>query len=72
MTATSLPQTAMFMRQELEDSFGQVWDTPELKRDYTVIGFAAPFVMVTRKSDGLTGTLEFQHAPRFYFRFSSD
>ena len=67
-----MPVDTQTVRQELEASVGQVWDTPELKRDYTVIGFAAPFVMVTRKSDGLTGTLEFQHAPRFYFRFSSD
>jgi hypothetical protein len=34
-----------------------------------VIGFAAPFVVVRRKSDGVKGTLEFTHSPRVYFDF---
>ena len=36
---------------------------------YDVIGFSAPFVVVTRKSDGKRGSLEFTHSPRFYFGF---
>jgi len=56
-------------RQRLEARYGQVWDTTELMRDFVVSGFAAPFVVVTRKSDNATGTLEFQHHPRFYFSF---
>jgi hypothetical protein len=35
-----------------------------------VIGFLAPFVVVRRKIDGVKGSLEFQHHPRFYFGFS--
>jgi len=48
---------------------GQKWDTAELQRDFEVLGFAAPFVFVVRKSDNVKGTLEFTHRPRFYFNF---
>ena len=54
-------------REALEVEHGQVWDTDELRRDFEVIGFAAPLVVVRRKSDGQKGSLEFQHNPRFYF-----
>ena len=58
-------------RAELEARHGQVWDTSELQRDFEVIGFMAPFVVAVRKSDGVKGSLEFQHNPRFYFNFSA-
>ena len=57
-------------RQALEAQHGQVWSTDELGREFEVIGFMAPFVVVRRKSDGVKGSLEFQHQPRFYFGFS--
>ena len=41
----------------------------QLSQDFTVEGFAAPYVVVRRKSDGQRGTLMFQHSPRFYFGF---
>lgn len=50
----------------------QRWDTQELQRDFDVIGFAAPFVVVKRKSDGVKGSLEFTHYPRVYFDFVED
>ena len=59
-------------RAELELKHGQVWDTQELGRDYEVMGFLAPLVMVRRRSDGIVGSLMFQHAPRFYFHFLTD
>jgi hypothetical protein len=59
-------------RQELEARYGQVWNTEELARDFEVIGFAAPFVVVIRKGDGVKGSLAFKHAPRFYFSFVGD
>ena len=58
-------------REVLEEEHGQVLDTDELTRDFTVDGFMAPFVVVIRKSDGVKGTLQFQHDPRFYYGFSS-
>ena len=56
-------------RKRLEEIHGQVWNTDELTRDFSVLSFAAPWVIVTRKSDGKRGCLEFQHMPRFYFNF---
>jgi hypothetical protein len=43
-----------------------------MSEEFTVKGFAAPFVVVMRKSDGVVGSLEFQHSPRFYFNFQED
>ena len=54
-------------REALEAEHGQVWNTDELRRDFEVIGFLAPVVVVRRRSDGKKGSLEFQHDPRFYF-----
>lgn len=56
-------------RETLEAEYGQVWDTQELGRDFEVEGFMAPFVIVKRKADGVKGSLEFQHSPRFYYNF---
>ena len=48
------------------------WNTQELGRDFIVHSFCAPFVVVTRKSDGKKGTLMFNHNPRFYFDWTED
>lgn len=50
---------------------GYAWSTEELKVDFTVIGFLAPYVEVRRKSDGQRGTLMFTHRPRYYFGFEA-
>lgn len=59
-------------RQELEGLHGQVWDTEELARDFEVEGFLAPYVVVRRRADGVVGSLEFQHSPRYFFCFVPD
>jgi hypothetical protein len=56
-------------RTRLEKIYTKVWDTSELQQDFTVRGFRAPFIVVTRKADGKSGSLMFQHYPRFYFNF---
>lgn len=56
-------------REALEGQYGQVWDTGQLGQDFEIIGFMAPLVVVRRKRDGVKGSLEFQHHPRFYFNF---
>ncbi len=56
-------------RAYLEAKHGQVWDTQQLSDYFEVIGFAAPLVVVRRKSDGQKGSLMFQASPRFYFGF---
>jgi hypothetical protein len=56
-------------RAELESKYGQVWDTGQLQDDFQVLGFAAPFVIVRRRSDGVKGSLMFQNDPRYYYSF---
>jgi hypothetical protein len=56
-------------RESLEARYGEVWDTRDLARDFIVIGFSAPLVVVKRKEDEVRGSLEFQHQPRYYFNF---
>jgi len=55
---------------EAEHGKGNVWDTDELSAAFEVQGFAAPFCMVRRRSDGVRGAVMFQHRPRFYFTFT--
>lgn len=59
-------------RRRLEAHYGQVWNTHQLSVEFEVIGFMAPYIVVKRKSDGRKGSLEFRHAPRFYFNFVLD
>ena len=56
-------------REALEAQHGQVRTTAELSEEFEVLGFAAPLVVVRRKSDGKKGSLEFQHNPRLYFNW---
>ncbi len=56
-------------REALEATYGQVWDTDQMTEEFQAIGFMAPFIVVQRRSDGVKGSLEFQHNPRFYFNF---
>lgn len=48
------------------------WDSDQLRAEFDVIGFAAPFVIVRRKHDGAKGSMEFTHSPRWYFDFVPD
>jgi hypothetical protein len=59
-------------REALEKEYGKVWNTQELSQDFEVKGFMAPYVVVKRKADGVMGSLEFQHSPRYYFNFQED
>lgn len=56
-------------RQRLTGIYGQVWDTNELGKDFEVLSFSAPLVVVRQRSTGKLGTLQFQHRPRFYFNW---
>jgi len=51
---------------------GPTWTTDQLREEYEVLGFMAPFVVVKRKSDGKKGSLEFTHNPRVYFNWTED
>ena len=59
-------------RAELEERYGQVWSTDEMTRDSDALGFMAPYIVVSRKSDGVRGSLEFRHSPRYYFNFQAE
>jgi len=48
------------------------WTTAEMTAEFTVHSFMAPFAVVTRKSDGVKGSMEFTHSPRFYFNFKPE
>jgi hypothetical protein len=56
-------------REALERQYGRVWDTQQLAEEFEVKGFLAPLVVVRRRADGVVGSLEFQHRPRFFFNF---
>jgi len=47
----------------------QTWDTTQLQEEFTVTGFGGGLVTVTRKSDGVEGSLEFNGTPRVYHSF---
>jgi hypothetical protein len=49
-----------------------IWTTDELRRDFEVLGFLAPLVIVRRRADGVKGSLMFRHQPRIYFGFQAD
>ena len=59
-------------RQRLEKEYGQVWNTKELSAEFEVTGFMAPYTLVRRNSDGVRGSIQFQHSPRFYFNFVAE
>lgn len=65
------PYYAERRKLELREQ-GPVWSTEELRRDFSVVSFAAPFVHVIHKASGLHGQMEFQHSPRFYWGFEAN
>lgn len=59
-------------REALEARYGKVWTTQELADQFQILGFLAPICVVKRRTDGVKGSVEFQHCPRFYFNFQED
>ena len=57
------------VRAEFEAKYGKVWNTTELQEDYAVEGFGYGLCVVRRKADGVRGSLDFTHSPRFYYNF---
>jgi hypothetical protein len=62
------------VEREAEDAeiSGRFWTTEELRKEFTVEGFAAPFVLARRRRDGVKGTLMFRYEPRLYFDWQPD
>ena len=59
-------------REALESKYGSVWTTDELTKEFSVVGFMAPFCVVVRRADGVRGSVEFQHNPRYFFSFQPE
>jgi hypothetical protein len=66
MIATNAPAADLAATTE------QTWDTDQLRAEFEVLGFMAPFVVARRRSDGKKGSLEFTHHPRVYFNWTED
>ena len=66
------PRDPAAVRADLEAQHGPVWDYTQLRQDFDVLGFAAPYVVVVRKSDRQKGSLCFTHSPRLYYGFRPD
>ena len=71
-TRREMAAAAPRSRDELEARYGEVFDTIELQERFSVTSFLAPFVIVRRKDNGKTGSLKFQHSPRFYYDWLED
>ena len=59
-------------REQLESIYGQVWDTDELGKQFEVLGFRAPYVVVRDLDTREEGSLKFQHEPRYYFSWRAN
>jgi len=57
---------------ELPGDNDEQWDAKQVQERFEVLSFAAPYVVVRRRSDGVKGTLQFNHDPRIYFNFISE
>lgn len=56
-------------RAELQQEFGQVWDTQQLAHDFVITSIIGSTVVVRRKADDVVGTLSYQRNPPLYYRF---
>lgn len=51
---------------------GPLWSTDEAQDIFKFEGFCYGIAVVTRKEDGVRGSLNFTHQPRVYFGFVPD
>lgn len=59
-------------RADLDRLFQITLDPEQLRENYEVISFFAPFVYVRNKFSNAEDILVFQHSPRFYWQFEQD
>ena len=58
-------------RAKLEALQETVWNDEEFNKLFDVVSTVPPYVYVTRKQDGVSGTVMFVDQPRFYFSFNT-
>lgn len=56
-------------RKVLARQFNDVMTTAEMMEQYEAVGFGGGLVVVRRRSDGVLGSLQFDHSPRLYYGF---
>lgn len=56
-------------RKVLSHQFNDVMTTAEMMDLYEAVGFGGGLVVVRRRSDGVLGSLQFDHSPRLYYGF---
>ena len=56
-------------RDLVRAGYKEVMTTDEATELFEFEGFGGGIAVVTRKSDGVRGSLNFAHLPRFYFDF---
>ena len=66
----SVEQDLAYYREMHGDD--NAWDTAGLTEEFEVLAFLAPYCAVKRKSDGVRGSVMFQHSPRVYFNFKPE
>lgn len=65
-------EVAEYRRLVKKYGIDDVWTIDTIGRTFEITGFMAPFVVVRRLSDGVVGSVQFQHHPRIYFGFQKD
>ena len=53
-----------------KENSSKAYSTEELQAEYNVIGFGHGFCVVERREDGVKGSFEFSHQPRYYYNFA--
>jgi hypothetical protein len=71
MRRALVPEMPAELRKRVHDG-EQIWTSSQMQAEFDVIGFAAPLMVVRRKSDQAMGSLMFTHSPRFYFGWVAD
>ena len=59
-------------KEELLEQYNSVWSTDDLRKEFDVYNFQAPFVIARRIATDEIGTLLFQDNPRYYFGWVPD
>ena len=65
-----MAETVLDSRAALEKQYGKVWDVQEFTEQFDVFSVMGPKLIVRRKSDGYSGTIEYQSSPRYYFNLA--
>jgi hypothetical protein len=71
MLNAGVPEDEAQARVQLIEQYGEdnVWNSDEVSEAFSFEAFMAPFAVVVRKVDGVKGSVQFVHDPRFYFGF---